>query len=152
MNFKKNKELTAIGEHVREQCHSEIKDFSVLFLFSDPPASVKGKIQLGKTSVPSGITAYLLGEIYGKETDFLVEICEKTFEAMSDSQREALLDHELEKCTTGGKDGDQPSIRGHDVEEFSAVLKRRGAWMPDLEGFVNIAKQIRLKFEQDDAA
>ena len=150
MNYRQDEQLTELGEKVRGKCHKERLDgFMVAYLFREEAAKSKGKLQLGKATCPGGVTTFLLEEMFGETVDFLIEIAEDLWKGLSSSQREALLDHELAHCTyKEDKSGTHlPSIRGHDVEEFREVLKRRGVWNADLGGFVAECQQIKLPLE-----
>ena len=79
-------------------------------------------------------------------------------EDVSDLQRDALLDHELchaevklDRVTGEPLEDERGRIcwrlRGHDVEEFAAIISRRGIWKRDLEHFF-AAHRLRENGEQ----
>ncbi len=69
---------------------------------------------------------------------------------VTDAQRRALLDHELEHAARAETKNGEPAvdergrpvwrIRKHDIEEFSAIVDRHGMWSRDLE---NLADALR---------
>ena len=67
-------------------------------------------------------------------------------------ERTAILDHLLERCTgeESEKDGSMGwKIREPDVQEFSSILDRHGAWNTTLAGFVSVAQKVDLSgFEE----
>jgi hypothetical protein len=62
---------------------------------------------------------------------------------LSKEQRVALVDHELCHFEVEYPDDDEKQrtihITGHDVEEFTAVIERHGAWRPPLEDLARAA-------------
>lgn len=61
-------------------------------------------------------------------------------------QKRALLDHELSHCTM--RDGYEPVIRPHDVEEFAHIIERYGYWRDDLLPVGRAFEQHALPFEE----
>jgi Putative phage metallopeptidase len=90
--------------------------------------------------------------------DFVILLNQNFYEdpLVSDTQRRAVLDHEL--CHAGVKLGDdgapvidergriQYRIRKHDLEEFSTIAERYGCWKRDIEAFAKSLARAR----QDD--
>lgn len=81
---------------------------------------------------------------------------------VTDAQREALIDHELEHCEVMRDDNGEPKrdtkdrvvyrIRKHDLEEFSDVVRRHGLWKRDIEDFaaaLERAQQTKGKSEAE---
>ena len=76
--------------------------------------------------------------------DFIIILNRETWEAFSEEQRAALLDHELCHAEVKYNDGQVEfddrgrivyRIRKHDIEEFSEVVSRNGIWKNDLIAF-----------------
>jgi Putative phage metallopeptidase len=94
---------------------------------------------------------WMLERVFGRKPDFLVILDRNYWLEPSETHaaiphlREILVYHELTHCIhqvdrEGGKryDHDERPIwglRGHDVEEFTAVARRYGAWNTELESF-----------------
>jgi hypothetical protein len=88
---------------------------------------------------------WMLARIFGRESDFLIILDKRYWLAASARLREILVYHELTHCihkTDGNGDPrydweERPvwGLRGHDVEEFTAVVQRYGAWNVELESF-----------------
>lgn len=143
-----------IGKHHE---HLNRHDVQVRCVFRDPPARSRGKLVYGKARKVSGLTAYLVGlEHEDRPSDdgpvdfFLIEIAHETWQGLTERQREALVDHELchlevELPETSDKDRTL-SLRSHDLEEFTEVVKRHGLWQPSVARFANVAKSAQLAF------
>jgi hypothetical protein len=122
--------------------HPELATARCKYVFVDKASQKNGKPVRGKIRKVTGILEYLL------EADFLMEIALDQWNELADTQRKALIDHLLE-CCTGEEDeedgGDMKwSVREPDVQEFSAILRRHGAWNDDLAAFASIAKTIDI--------
>lgn len=110
-----------------------------------------GRMTLGTACMPgvngalSGLFDQLLEDAVGYWPDFLITLNEAWWEEASDLEREILVVHELHHCAQAldkfgspkfTKDGGPVlAIKGHDVEEFTAVVARYGAWKGDLVEF-----------------
>lgn len=121
--------------------HPELASARLRYIFVDK-ASLKGGVDiLGKTKKISGPLEYLL------ELDFLIEIAQDKWVDLSNEQQTALVDHLLERCTgeEDEKSGEMKwKIREPDVQEFSSILRRHGAWNDSLSGFVSVAHEIKV--------
>jgi hypothetical protein len=120
--------------------HPEIATANIKFVFKTKTSMKHGRPVLGSAKRVSGIWNYLT------EYDFLLEIAMTEWGPMPLEQREALVDHLLERCTgiEDEKDAGAPmkwSVREPDVHEFSSILGRRGAWNADLQVFCNVIQQ-----------
>lgn len=152
-----------IAEH-----HSDLSLYGVepLWVWRSTAAKSKGRLVLGKARKLSGLAAALLfasehndGDTQEGDVDeeenvdrFVIEIAEDTWLDLSSKQKDALLDHELAHLYVEEDDDGTAvlSLRAHDVEEFAAIVRRRGLWKPDLESFgaaVEDAKQLSLDDE-----
>lgn len=122
--------------------HPELATARFKYVFVDKASMKNGKPVRGKVRRITGVLDFLL------EADFLMEIALDQWNELADTQRKALIDHLLE-CCTGEEDeesgGDMKwSVREPDVQEFSAILRRHGAWNDDLAAFASIAKTIDI--------
>lgn len=81
--------------------HLARHDVKIRCVFRHPVAKSKGKIVLGKAHKIGGLNAHLVGlsrrdDLGDEPADFFViEIAHKAWEALSEPQRVALVDHEL---------------------------------------------------------
>lgn len=102
---------------------------------------VDGRVQIGKCKKSSDLDRELM------EFDFVIILNREFWQEklVEDSQRRALLDHELchgaMKLDVDGEPVEDESerkvyrIRKHDVEEFTGVIARHGCYKRDLEEF-----------------
>lgn len=125
-------------------------------------ADVDGRQTLGKCKKASALDRELM------DYDFVILLLQSFWqdEAVTDQQRDALLDHEL--CHAGVKYDpvtDDPvvdergrtvyRIRRHDLEEFACIAERHGTWKRDLELFAKAlakGKQQRLPIDKEQPA
>lgn len=86
------------------------------------------------------------------ERDFVMSLNYKAWQMMMIGQHRAVIDHELTHCQVElEEDGETVKmdthgrivyrLRGHDIEEFSEVVLRNGAYMPELESFGTALRQ-----------
>lgn len=122
--------------------HPELATARILYLFVDKASSKNGREVWGKPKRVSGVLEYVA------EKDFLIEIAKDKWDTLSGIQRTALVDSLLE-CCTGEEDAENGGamkwkIRDPDVQEFTSILQRYGAWHVGLHSFVSVAKEIKL--------
>lgn len=92
---------------------------------------------------------WLLEVYFGHFPDFLIVLSRDYWEEANPAQREILVFHELAHCEHARdkmgalrytKDGFPIfGLRGHDIEEFDAVVRRYGAHSEDLQRFIAAA-------------
>ncbi len=121
--------------------HPELATARVKYIYVDKASQKAGRPVLGKVRKVSGALQFLL------ECDFLIEVALETWNELTPQQRSALVDHLLERCF-GEEDessGEMKwSVREPDVQEFSSILQRHGAWNDELNGFVSIAQRVQI--------
>jgi hypothetical protein len=93
---------------------------------------------------------WLLESFFGHVPDFLIILDHNYWFGSSPLLREILVYHELTHCIHKKDafgdplydENDRPrwGLRGHDVEEFTAVVRRYGAWNADLDAFIAAAQ------------
>lgn len=122
--------------------HSELGSARIQYIAVDKASQKNGRPVLGKAKKVSGAMEFLL------EKDFLIEIALDCWNEASERQREALMDHLLECCTgiEDEKTGEMKwTMRTPDVQEFTSVLHRHGAWHEALEGMVEVAQRLNIE-------
>lgn len=137
---------------------------NVAFLFRVHPLQEQGRAIIGQCIMPnfqgrlSKVGEWMMEELFGSVPDFLFILDKDWWDAATPLQREILVFHEMmhagqaknmfgaPKFTREGK----PvwAIRGHDVEEFTSVVLRYGAWQPEIASFVAAVNQS-AKFNHD---
>ena len=120
--------------------HPELAGARIGYLYIDKVPQKGGREVAGKASKVGGRWEHLT------ELDFIIEIAQPKWDELAEYQRQALVDHLLECCT--GEEQDDGSIkwalREPDVQEFSTILQRHGAWNETLTGFCLVAQKINL--------
>ena len=131
----------AMAQHLIPMYHPELATARIRYLAVDKASSKNGRPIPGKVRRISGALEYLI------ECDFLIEVALDQWNEMNEAQRQALVDHLLERCT-GEEDnqtGDMKwTTREPDVAEFTAILRRHGAWNDELMGFASVAKTVDI--------
>jgi hypothetical protein len=141
--------VAEIADGLIEAHHTDLDGQPILYVFRDPAARRLGRVVLGSARRITGLNAFLVALAAGEAAGNLVEAEERdyTFLLMevaydewvqsTAAQRAALVDHEL--CHFGvdeDEDGELVlKIRGHDLEEFNAVVERHGLWRDDVQRF-----------------
>lgn len=88
---------------------------------------------------------WMLSNVFRREPDFLIVLDQKFWFSANPQLREILVYHELYHCIhKTNREGEKRygwderpiwGLRGHDVEEFTAVASRYGAWNSELAAF-----------------
>ena len=100
----------------------------------------KGAVIWGSLQLVGGLSAYLSTE--DSASYFVLLIDAGIWEELPDAHRAALVDHEL--CHGGKTAKGKWTIRGHDLEEFRAIIVRHGLWREAVTAFVEAATQPDL--------
>lgn len=84
------------------------------------------------------------------EYDYVLVVNAGVWAALDGPTREALIDHELSHVGMD-KNGNW-KLFGHDLEDFIAVVRRRGAWMEEARRYLEAAEehkteQLQFNFE-----
>jgi len=121
--------------------HAELATARFKYIFVSE-ASLKGGLEVaGRAKKITGFMEWVI------ECDFLIEVALDKWNELDSPQRTALVDHLLERCSgeEDEKSGEMRwKIRDPDVQEFSSILDRHGAWHDGLACFVSIAKKVDL--------
>jgi hypothetical protein len=144
--------------NVQRFSHLNLGEAVILFLMRRDTKVSKGRTELGSIALPAfqgglgGFAKWLLIKFCGDALpDYVMFLDAAWWERASGKQREALVFHELchtvhEKDKEGElkfTDEGRPvfGIQGHDIEEFSDVVRRYGAWKPDLHDFIDALRE-----------
>ena len=137
-------------ERLIEAHHEELRDARIALAWCTSwKADVDGHVTLGRCKKASDLDRELAA------FDFVI-LLQRDFwmnAAVTDTQREALLDHELCHATVSYDDDGEPKvdergrtvfrIRKHDIEEFQCIVDRHGTWKHDLEQFAQAIARAR---------
>lgn len=157
MEYKLATEARQIGARIIEENHPHLLGVRVEFLFMDKTPKSKGREVWGRAKKISGLPAFLalgpntLPDFYADQPFdlFVIELSEEVWERLTPKGKAALVDHELYHCVveTDDETGDAKlGTRGHDLEEFEAILRRHGLWRESVREFVEAgAEQLSLE-------
>ena len=140
-----------------EHAHLRDGDADIGYLFRRGEWTRGHRIVRGTANIPqvkgelSGLFDDMLVDLLGRMPDFLIVLSWDWWEAASPRDREILVFHELSHCVQKvdifgtprcNRDGTPVwGLRGHDVEEFTDVVARYGAWNEDLRRFLAAAHE-----------
>lgn len=141
--------------------HLKAGEARIEFLMRGHEQIFAGRRVLGTCHLPrvqgrlKDVFIWMLEEKFGELPDFLIEL-DMTYwlDEAGEREREILIYHELmhadqavDKFGTPRFDQEgRPTwrIRGHDVEEFSSVVRRYGSWSDELRAFIASAEEGNL--------
>jgi hypothetical protein len=142
-----------------EHRHLAENEVAIGWLMRTTPKVKGGKTTLGsihdtKTMAQGGfkdLFAMLLERLLGTVPQYLVVLDLEFWNAATDTQREALVWHELAHCRQAtdmydapkyDKDGNPVyALVSHDIEAFRSEVTRFGAWTPDIAEFIAAASE-----------
>jgi hypothetical protein len=150
-HFEPSLEIEHIAKKLIAEHHPLLQHAVIAYLLRtlDPDKKIKYPVKrAGKKSTMA--KAICVPEMYHSLCgyDFILLADELFWRFLSESQKKALVDHELCHFT---RDEDGYYTKDHDVAEFCAVLERHGLWMDDLAAFIAAApEQKDLPFKPAD--
>lgn len=132
-----------LAEHVLDEYGEYIQDVygqnvRIKYLSKDSKKST----YLGKCSKATGKWKHLVNQ------DFIIEIFLPWWKQAKESEKKALLFHELkhiqmvEKETEDGDIEVSWKIRKHDVELFTSELELFGGWRDELKEMIEVCKEV----------
>jgi hypothetical protein len=141
--------------------HEDLADARIALVWNTSwRADTDGGLKLGKCKKASDLDHELA------PYDVVILLLRSFYEdaRISDTQRQALIDHELSHAAVKVDRKGEPvidergrtvyRIRKHDLEEFAAIAERYGCWKRDLEEFAQAlrrSKQQALPMEEPAA-
>lgn len=155
--YRPAREVAAIAktliEHVAD--HAPLGRARIEYVFREKAPKSGHRIILGKARRVGGLAAFLaeakhLNDHVVPRPLFVVEISEDTWSKLNEAQQIALVDHELcHLVVEVNADGEvELSTRGHDFEEFAAIIRRPGLWSAgDAALGAAVAEQLSLAIE-----
>jgi len=118
-----------IAKKLIPKYHSHLVTSKIAYLFKNKKKKTKGR-EVVATAEKISPKHYALCGYH-----FLITAFYPTWTGLSDKQKLAVVDHELEHCFVEDdeKTGEPKySILPHDVEEFGVIIKRHGLYTTDL--------------------
>lgn len=142
-------DVVEMAQHLIELYHEDLQEARIGLLFRETASVSNGAMVVGKASKTTAQTRALL-EAQGEEApQFVIWLAYDYWMSFSPQKKLAVLDHELEHCYLD-KDK-EPRLRGHDIEEFSAIVRRHGLWRDELRTFADaVDKGRQLSLLPDD--
>ena len=110
--------------------HKHLAGAPIAYLLDADQMKGKGKLIPAKIRKATPVEQHLTGY------DLVMLISEPSWQASTDKQRLALIDHEL--CHVILDDDNNLMLTGHDLEEFRAVVQRHGDWQADITLFAEV--------------
>ncbi len=122
-----------VGEIAKDlipQFHQHLQNVPILYFFDG-----------GKMKEAATMSKRSDKEIFISGYKFIMQVNKAQWSDLQEDQRIALVDHELQHAYVS-PDG-EISIIDHDIEEFTAIIKRRGIWNKRLSQFsMEVSEQL----------
>lgn len=138
--------LKDIARELIEKNHGHLVEADIKYLFRTGNWEVKKRETWGQAKKAGKELKLLTGH------DFIITVHQDVWDQLSDKEKRALLDHELQHCSAGTDDAGNKVwyIQGHDVEDFYAIIRRHGLWSKSLRKMENLLNQTELEFQEAD--
>lgn len=145
------------GHPLTNPDHAHLEQASIGWLWTNFAANSLGRMIAGEARIPraggtkwsQAMAAYQVEQWFGFVPDFLITISTEAAAMMDDASFCALVEHELYHCAQAVDEYGAPrfnkeglpvwTMRGHDVEEFVAVVARYGTVDPAVASLVKVA-------------
>jgi hypothetical protein len=127
--FDPAQEVEKIAKKLIPKYHSHLATCKIAYLFKNKKIKSKGR-EVVATAEKISKKHHVLSGYH-----FLITTSYPTWQELSDKQKLAVTDHELEHCFVEDDDktGEPKySILPHDVEEFGSIIKRHGLYTTNL--------------------
>lgn len=132
--------------------HEDLGMARIEYVFIQKHVTSHGRWVLARASKVGGLHAFIAAAFHldhhVEPTPFyVIEVAEDTWTGLSDEGRRALVDHELCHLHVSLDEDGEPvlGMRGHDLEEFEAIIRRHGLWKDDIRVFsAAVAEQLSL--------
>lgn len=116
------------AQQLVKEYHTELEDARIAFVMrSEPQKRGKRIIRGAACKIPQKMKTLF-------DFDFLIWLSNDDYTGATSALQEAMIDHELTHCSVSSRTGDW-TIREHDVQEFSSVVRRHGLYTDDLFEF-----------------
>ena len=125
------------------QYHPHLERKTLIFLF-------KKNMKCNGTAQVCSKQIKAILNIYNADADFIICLNWQVWNQLSDRQKRALLDHELEHCKYD--EAGKPVMVEHDLEEFTAIVERHGLWTPGLQKMEQTMRRKRPARAMKDSA
>lgn len=161
-------EVKEVAEQLIPKYHQHLLDFQVKirYVFVDKTPMSKGKEVWGTCRKITGLSAHL-EDSKSDEPFFVITISKDIWDVLPPDKREALVDHELCHAWAEVKQSDDEadadadaeieqdnpvklSVKPHDLEEFSCIVRRHGLWRESVADFVEAALKAKKEVPNEE--
>ncbi len=146
-----------IAKKLVKDFHTHLHGVNLVYLFQNKtnkegvpePTKRKGKVMPADTKLVSGLSAFLSSDTFNDNSAepvpyFALVFCHYCWnQVLNETTRVACVDEQLCRCWYDDEK-DTLTVRPYDFTGYHENVKRYGAWHPDLETFLKVAKQQPL--------
>jgi predicted metallopeptidase len=127
--------------------HSHLVNCKIAYLYKNKEMKSKGRKVVATAEKISAKNHKLSGY------HFLITVAYPTYNELSDAQKRAIIDHELEHCFV--EDDEQTGepkykLLPHDVEEFGSIIMRHGLYTTSLVKLGRVVGNVGSKSTEID--
>lgn len=140
--IKGTREMTEICSEIVRNHHESLRGFYIGVIAWEGERKSSGSLMLGKARKISENMRPLMAD---EMLDAVIEISADFWSTAKPNQKRALMDHELHHLTVN--ENGQLAMRGHDIEEFNAIIRRYGFWLEDVQ---RTAAAVQARFDFGD--
>lgn len=159
-NYEQAPEVRRVAQRMIDQHHPHLRAIRMEYVFRPKATRRRGRRVAATARKVSGVHALLAteGAVESDGLDFfLVIVARDLWDLYTPTERDALVDHELNHF--GVEIDDESGVAhlvllGHDIEAFDVEIRRHGMWRTDLEDFVRAipVEQLELAVSPGQAA
>lgn len=110
-------------ERIANAYHPHLRDARLKIGVREKTPTIMHALTWGEVDTPNN-------DAEARAFDFSIWFALDAWATLDNTQRDALVDHELSHCIWD--DEGKPKLNGHEIEEFNGVLERYGLWWPDV--------------------
>jgi hypothetical protein len=143
-SYTKAPEVEAIAKALISEHHEHLQSATLEYAFVKPTPKKGGEDVWGKAIKKGPLDVFLRDEDADEDAFFAIEIASDVWKHLTAEQKRALVDHELSHCWW--EEG-KYTVLPHDLEEFSAIYARHGAWRESIQQFLDAGAQPALDLE-----
>jgi DNA-binding FrmR family transcriptional regulator len=123
-----------IAEH-----HTHLVNSNIAYLYKNKPMSQKGRTIIATAEKCSKKVKAI------SSRDFVIVVSYEAYNKLTDKQKRAVIDHELEHCLVDEDDegNEVTKIIPHDVEEFYCIIARHKLYKSDLIALGRVVENLR---------
>lgn len=145
--YDKAETVEELANRLIAKYHSHLASCKIAYLYKNKDMKAKGKVKVATAEKCSPKVKALT------DYDFLIVVSYAAYNSLTDKQKRAVIDHELEHCWVEEDEETSElkfSILSHDVEEFGSIIRRHGLYFSDLEKLGRIVKETKDEEEDDE--